>query len=31
MLKEITIKGSMAYNDVDFKEVVQAFTEGELK
>jgi threonine dehydrogenase-like Zn-dependent dehydrogenase len=28
MLKEISIKGSMAYNDEDFSEVVQAFAQG---
>jgi len=28
MLKEISIKGSMAYNDKDFGEVVQAFAQG---
>jgi len=28
MLKEITVKSSMAYNDEDFKETVEAFNNG---
>jgi len=28
MLKELTIKASMAYNDEDFKETIEAFVEG---
>jgi len=28
MLKELTIKASMAYNDKDFKETVEAFVQG---
>lgn len=28
MLKEITMKSSMAYNNNDFRETVQAFLEG---
>jgi threonine dehydrogenase-like Zn-dependent dehydrogenase len=31
MFKEVSIKGSMAYDDRDFKETVAAFVEGELK
>jgi hypothetical protein len=29
LTKEISVKGSFAYNDKDFKETVKAFTEGE--
>jgi D-arabinose 1-dehydrogenase-like Zn-dependent alcohol dehydrogenase len=29
LTKEISVKGSFAYNDKDFKETVEAFTEGE--
>jgi hypothetical protein len=28
MLKEITIKASLAYNDEDFRETVEAFSKG---
>lgn len=30
MMKEVTIKASVAYNDQDFKETVEAFCSGNL-